>query len=406
VEIASENIRKQFPVLNQEVYGKPYVYLDNAATTQKPLSVINSITEFYKNYNSNVHRGVHYLSQKSTELFENTRDRVQKFINAPGREEIIFTRGTTESINLVAHSFSYAFLNPGDEILITAMEHHSNMVPWRMVAEQKDVTVRFVPFLKSGELDLDAYREMLSEKTRIVALGHVSNALGTIHPVKEMIDAAHQKDIPVLVDGAQAVPHMQVDVQDLDCDFYCFSAHKMYGPTGVGVLYGKKEWMEKLPPYQGGGEMIDSVTLDEITYNEVPYKFEAGTPNVADIVAFGEAVRFLENVGFETLAGHEKFLLESCEEKLNQIPDIRMYGQAARKSGVVSFLVGDIHPYDMGTLIDKMGIAVRTGYHCAQPVMEFYKIPGTLRASVGIYNTMEDIDRLVEAVKKAKQMLS
>lgn len=406
MEITAENIRKQFPVLYQEVYGKPYVYLDNAATTQKPLSVINSISDFYKNYNSNVHRGVHYLSQKSTELFEDTRGRVQKFINAPKREEVIFTRGTTDSINLVAHSFGKAFLNPGDEILITAMEHHSNMVPWRMVAEEKNVTVRIVPFLESGELDMNAYRQMLNEKTRIVALGHVSNALGTIHPVKEMIDTAHQKNIPVLIDGAQAVPHMQVDVQDLDCDFYCFSAHKMYGPTGVGVLYGKKEWMEKLPPYQGGGEMIDSVTLEEITFNELPYKFEAGTPNVADIVAFGEAVRFLEDVGFETLAGHENFLLESCEEKLNQIPDIHIYGQAPEKSGVVSFLVGDIHPYDMGTLIDKMGIAVRTGHHCAQPVMEFYRIPGTLRASVGIYNSVEDIDRFVEAVKKAKQMLS
>jgi len=406
VEIALENIRKQFPVLHQEVFGKPYVYLDNAATTQKPVSVIETISEFYKKYNSNVHRGVHYLSQKSTELFEGTRDTVQAFINAPLREEVIFTRGTTESINLVAHSFGDAFLKPGDEILITGMEHHSNMVPWRMVAEQKGVTVRNVPFSESGELDLNAYREMLNDKTRIVALGQVSNSLGTIHPVKEMIDTAHKQNIPVLIDGAQAVPHMKVDVQDLDCDFYCFSAHKMYGPTGVGVLYGKKEWLEKLPPYQGGGEMIDSVTLDEITFNALPYKFEAGTPNVADVVAFGEAIRFLEDVGFESVKSREKMLLESAEEKLRQIPGMRIFGEAPQKSGVVSFLVGDIHPYDMGTLIDKMGVAVRTGHHCAQPVMEFYDIPGTIRASLGIYNTMDDIDRLVEAVKKAKQMLS
>ena len=406
MEIALENIRKQFPVLHQEVFGKPYVYLDNAATTQKPVSVIETISDFYKKYNSNVHRGVHYLSQKSTELFEGTRDKVQAFINAPLREEVIFTRGTTESINLVAHSFGDAFLKPGDEILITGMEHHSNMVPWRMVAEQKGVTVRNVPFSESGELDLNAYREMLNDKTRIVALGQVSNSLGTIHPVKEMIDTAHKQNIPVLIDGAQAVPHMKVDVQDLDCDFYCFSAHKMYGPTGVGVLYGKKEWLEKLPPYQGGGEMIDSVTLDEITFNALPYKFEAGTPNVADVVAFGEAIRFLEDVGFESVKSREKMLLESAEEKLRQIPGMRIFGQAPQKSGVVSFLVGDIHPYDMGTLIDKMGVAVRTGHHCAQPVMEFYDIPGTIRASLGIYNTMDDIDRLVEAVKKAKQMLS
>ncbi len=406
MEIALENIRKQFPVLHQEVFGKPYVYLDNAATTQKPVSVIETISEFYKKYNSNVHRGVHYLSQKSTELFEGTRDKVQAFINAPLREEVIFTRGTTESINLVAHSFGDAFLKPGDEILITGMEHHSNMVPWRMVAEQKGVTVRNVPFSESGELDLNAYREMLNDKTRIVALGQVSNSLGTIHPVKEMIDTAHKQNIPVLIDGAQAVPHMKVDVQDLDCDFYCFSAHKMYGPTGVGVLYGKKEWLEKLPPYQGGGEMIDSVTLDEITFNALPYKFEAGTPNVADVVAFGEAIRFLEDVGFESVKSREKMLLESAEEKLRQIPGMRIFGEAPQKSGVVSFLVGDIHPYDMGTLIDKMGVAVRTGHHCAQPVMEFYDIPGTIRASLGIYNTMDDIDRLVEAVKKAKQMLS
>ena len=406
MEIALENIRKQFPVLHQEVFGKPYVYLDNAATTQKPVSVIETISEFYKKYNSNVHRGVHYLSQKSTELFEGTRDTVQAFINAPLREEVIFTRGTTESINLVAHSFGDAFLKPGDEILITGMEHHSNMVPWRMVAEQKGVTVRNVPFSESGELDLNAYRNMLNDKTRIVALGQVSNSLGTIHPVKEMIDTAHKQNIPVLIDGAQAVPHMKVDVQDLDCDFYCFSAHKMYGPTGVGVLYGKKEWLEKLPPYQGGGEMIDSVTLDEITFNELPYKFEAGTPNVADVVAFGEAIRFLEDVGFESVKSREKMLLDSAEEKLRQIPGTRIFGEAPQKSGVVSFLVGDIHPYDMGTLIDKMGVAVRTGHHCAQPVMEFYDIPGTIRASLGIYNTMDDIDRLVEAVKKAKQMLS
>lgn len=400
------SLKKEFPILNQEIYGKPYVYLDNAATTQKPLSVIDALTDFYKRYNSNVHRGVHYLSQKATEVFESTRTKAQSFINAPFREEVVFTKGTTESVNLVANTFGRAFLRKGDEILISAMEHHSNMIPWRMVAEQYEATLKYVPFSDDGELDMESYRSFLSEKTKIVALGHVSNALGTIHPVKEMIAEAHKKDIPVLIDGAQAVPHTKVDVQELDCDFYCFSAHKMYGPTGVGVLYGKKEWLEKLPPYQGGGEMIDTVTLDEVTFNELPYKFEAGTPNVADVAAFGTAIDFMGQVGVENIAAHENELLNYTSERMSSIEGLRVFGNASEKAAVYSFLVGDIHPYDMGTIIDKMGVAVRTGHHCAEPVMNYYNIPGTIRASFAIYNTKEDVDRLIEAVERAKQMFS
>lgn len=400
------SLKKEFPILNQEVYGKPYVYLDNAATTQKPLSVIDELTGFYKTYNSNVHRGVHYLSQKATEVFESSRDKVKAFINAPLREEIIFTKGTTDSVNLVASSFARSFLKEGDEIIISAMEHHSNMIPWRIVAEQYGAKLKYISFNEEGVLNFDQFLSLFTDKTRIVAVGHVSNALGTIHPVKEMIAAAHKRSVPVLIDGAQAVPHANVDVKDLDCDFYCFSAHKMYGPTGVGVLYGKKEWLEKLPPYQGGGEMINTVTLDKVIYNELPYKFEAGTPNVADVVAFGAAIDFMKRVGIENIAAHEDQLLQYAHKRLGEIDSIRIYGNAPDKAAVISFLVGDIHPYDMGTIIDKMGVAVRTGHHCAEPVMEFYNIPGTIRASLGIYNTTEDIDRLVEAVERAKQMFS
>ena len=401
-----KNIIDQFPVLQQEIYGKPYVYLDNAATTQKPLVVIDALSDFYKKYNSNVHRGVHYLSQKATEIFEGTRDKVRSFINAPLREEIIFTKGTTESINLVASSFGRAFVKEGDEIIITAMEHHSNMVPWKLMAAQYGAKLKIVPFADEGVLDLNAFKEMLSDATKLVAVGHVSNALGTVNPVKEIVQQAHKKGIPVLLDGAQGVPHLTVDVSDLDCDFYCFSAHKMYGPTGVGVLYGKREWLDKLPPYQSGGEMIDSVTLEEVTFNELPYKFEAGTPNVADIAAFGAAIDFMEELGLEAVREHEQALIEYGHKALNEIEGVRIYGQAPQKSGVISFLVDKVHPYDMGTIIDKMGVAVRTGHHCAQPVMDYYNIPGTIRASFGVYNTTEDIDRLVEAIKKAKEMFS
>lgn len=406
MSVDTKSIKKEFPILNQEIYGKPYVYLDNAATTQKPLSVIDALTDFYKRYNSNVHRGVHFLSQKATEIFESTRDKTQSFINASIREEVIFTKGTTDSINLLANSFGRAFLKKGDEIIISAMEHHSNMIPWRMVAEQYEATLKYVPFSDDGELDMESYRSFLSDKTKIVALGHVSNALGTIHPVKEMIAEAHKKDIPVLIDGAQAVPHTKVDVQELDCDFYCFSAHKMYGPTGVGVLYGKKEWLEKLPPYQGGGEMIDTVSLDEVSFNELPYKFEAGTPNVADVAAFGVAIDFMSEMGIENIAAHENELLNYTNERMSSIEGLRVFGNATEKAAVYSFLIGDIHPYDMGTIIDKMGVAVRTGHHCAEPVMNYYNIPGTIRASFAIYNTKKDVDRLVEAVERAKQMFS
>lgn len=406
MSIDIRKIRDDFPILHQEVYGKPYVYLDNAATTQKPLAVINALSDFYRNYNSNVHRGVHYLSQKATGMFEETRDQVKELINAAFRQEIIFTKGTTESVNFIAAVYGETFISQGDEIITTVMEHHSNLVPWKLMAEKYGAKVKYIPFNEQGVLDIAAYREALNDRTKLVAIGHVSNALGTIHPVKEMTAIAHEKNIPVMIDGAQATPHMNVDVRELDCDFYCFSAHKMYGPTGVGVLYGKKKWLEQLPPYQSGGEMIDSVTLEGVTFNELPYKFEAGTPNVADIVAYGAAIDYMQETGIENISRHEQELLHYTTEALSTIDGFKMYGEAPAKAGVISFLIGDIHPYDMGMIIDKMGIAVRTGHHCAQPVMEHFGIAGTVRASLGMYNTREDADHLAEAVKKAKKMLN
>ncbi|MFA4852590.1 MAG: cysteine desulfurase [Bacteroidales bacterium] len=398
-------IREDFHALHQLVYKKPLVYLDNAATTQKPKVVIDTLLEYYNKQNSNIHRGVHYLSQQATVAYENARITVQKFINAEHSHEIIFTRGTTESINLVASSFAKKFLNKGNEIIISEMEHHSNIVPWQLVCEEKQALLKIIPFSEKGELIFEEYKKLLNEKTKLVAITHVSNALGTINPVKKIIEEAHKHNIPVLIDGAQALPHIKVDVQELDCDFYCFSGHKMYAPMGVGVLYGKEKIMEELPPYQGGGEMIKNVTFEKTTYNELPFKFEAGTPNVGDGLGLAAAIKYLDNLGIENIRTHETSLLESVTKKLLEIERLRIFGTANEKAGVISFLVGNIHPYDMGTILDKLGIAVRNGHHCAQPIMDHYGIPGTVRASVALYNTFEEMDILVEGIKKAKKML-
>lgn len=401
-----DKIRKDFTILQQQIYNKPFVYLDNAATTQKPEVVIDSLCDYYRKYNSNVHRGVHYLSQKATEIYEQTRDKVKDFIGAECREEIVFTKGTTESINMIASSFGKDNLQEGDNIIVSEMEHHSNMVPWQMVAEQYGAVVKYIPFSEEGVLDMNAFFAMLDEHTKIVAITHVSNALGTVNPVKQIIQHAHQKCIPVLVDGAQSSPHMAIDVQELDCDFYCFSAHKMYGPTGVGVMYGKKAVLDKMSPYQGGGEMIAEVSVEGTTYNQLPYKFEAGTPNIADVVAFGTALEYMQSIGFDTIASHEQELLEYATAELSKIKGFRPIGSAPQKSGLISFLIDEIHPFDMGTIIDKLGVAVRTGHHCAQPVMHHYGISGTIRASFAVYNTIDDVDRLVQAVVRAKEMFS
>jgi cysteine desulfurase / selenocysteine lyase len=408
-------IREDFPALHQLVYKKPLVYLDNAATTQKPQVVIDTLLEYYNKQNSNIHRGVHYLSQQATNAYEDARRVIQKFINAEHSHEIIFTRGTTESINLVASSFAKKFLNKGDEIIISAMEHHSNIVPWQMACdrlgepkasrEEKQATLKVIPFNEDGELLLDEFEKLLNEKTKLVAITHISNALGTINPIKEIIKTAHSKNILVLVDGAQAVPHMNIDVQELDCDFYCFSGHKMYAPMGVGVLYGKEKILEELPPYQGGGEMIKEVTFEKTTYNELPFKFEAGTPNVGDGLGLASAIKYLETFGMDVIHKHESELLSYATKKLLAIEGLRIIGTAKNKAAVISFLVGKIHPYDLGTILDKMGIAVRTGHHCAQPIMDKYGIPGTVRASFAMYNSMEEIDTFVEGVIKAKSML-
>ena len=399
-------IRNDFPALHQLVYKKPLVYLDNAATTQKPKVVIDTLLEYYNKQNSNIHRGVHYLSQQATVAYEEARISVQKFINAKNSHEIIFTRGATESINLVASSFGKKFINKGDEIIISWMEHHSNIVPWQIACEEKQAVLKVIPFNENGELLIEEFKKLISEKTKLVAITHISNALGTINPVKKVIEIAHKNNIPVLLDGAQAVPHLKIDVQELDCDFYCFSGHKMYAPMGVGVLYGKEKILEELPPYQGGGEMIKNVTFQKTTYNELPFKFEAGTPNVGDGLALAAAIKYLEGLGMENIKLHESELINYATKKLSEIDDFRLIGDAKEKAGVVSFLIGNIHPSDLGTILDKLAIAVRTGHHCTQPIMDFYKIPGTVRASFALYNTFEEIDILVEGVKKAKVMLS
>lgn len=397
--------REDFPILDQQVNGYPLVYFDNAATTQKPQVVIDALIRYYQTLNSNIHRGVHYLSQKATDEFEVARRTVQKFINAPTPQEIIFTRGTTESINLIASSFGKAFLQKDDEVLISEMEHHSNIVPWQLTCEEHGAKLKVLPFYETGTLRIDLLDSMLTSKTKIVAINHVSNTLGTINPIKEIIRIAHNKGIPVMIDGAQAISHIRVDVQDLDCDFYCFSGHKMYAPMGIGVMYGKAEWLNKMPPYQGGGEMIKTVTLEKTTYNELPFKFEAGTPSVGDTIGLKTAIDYINEIGMDNIAAREDELLRYATAKLSEIDGLQIIGTAAHKTAVISFILKNIHHFDAGFIIDKMGIAVRTGHHCTQPIMDKLKIAGTLRASFAFYNTEEEIDKLVAAIKKAQSML-
>ena len=399
------DIRSQFPILNQTVYGKPLVYFDNAATTQKPQCVIDTLCDYYKSLNSNIHRGAHYLASQATEQYEQTRRKVKEFINARHSHEIVFTRGTTESINLVASSFSQRFIGKGDEVVVSAMEHHSNIVPWQLACERQGATLRVIPFDDQGILDLDAFAALLNERTRIVAVTNVSNTLGTVNPIAEIIRIAHSREIPVLVDGAQAISHRKVDVQQLGCDFYCFSGHKMYGPMGVGVMYGREELLEQMPPYQGGGEMIKDVTFERTTYNELPFKFEAGTPAVGDVLGLGTAIDFISQIGIGTIAATEKELTDYATGQLQQIEGLRIYGTAPDKTSVISFLIGNAHPYDVGTLLDKLGIAVRTGHHCTQPIMDRYGIPGTVRASFAVYNTSDEVDTLCAAIRRIAPML-
>ena len=398
------NIRDQFPILHQKVHGHPLIYFDNAATSQKPLKVINAISEYYLQENSNIHRGAHYLSNQATEKYEKSREAVRRLINAESTEEIILTKGTTESINLVASCLSQYLFQPGDEILISGLEHHANIVPWQIAAEQKDALIKVIPILDSGELDLVAFKNLLSPKTKLLALSHISNALGTINPVEEMIALAKEKGALVLIDGAQSAPHMIVDVQALDCDFFCFSAHKIYGPTGIGVLYGKKAQLEKMPPYQSGGEMIKEVTFKGTTFNDLPYKFEAGTPNIAGGIGLLAAVEFLEEVGLDYIARREAELLAYATKKLKELGGIQFVGEAKEKAAVISFLVDGIHPSDLGSVLDKLGIAVRTGHHCAQPIMDRFEIPGTVRASFAVYNSENEIDMFIKGVEKVKKM--
>lgn len=399
-----EALRQEFPALHQEVHGKPLVYFDNAATSQKPREVIERIRVYYERENSNVHRGVHYLSQQATDAFEQARKKMQRLIHAAHDHEVIFTRGTTESINLLAYSFGAAFVRPGDEILISGMEHHSNIVPWQMLCERSGAQLRVVPVLGNGELDMEAFGRLLSEKTRLVALVYISNALGTLNPVEEIIAQAHALGVPVMLDAAQAVPHMPLDVQALDCDFLLFSAHKMFGPTGMGILYGKEQWLEKMPPYMGGGEMIETVRFEKTTYNGLPFKFEAGTPNIAGAIGMGAAADFIQRVGYGLIQAQEQDLLDYGTETLGRIPGLRIIGTAPRKASVISFLVEGVHPFDGGTILDHLGIAVRTGHHCTQPLMEHFGIPGTMRASFAFYNTRAEIDRLAEGIWQIKRM--
>lgn len=396
-------IRADFPILSETVYGKPLVYFDNAATTQKPRSVVQKIEEGYYKRNANIHRGVHFLSQEATEAHEAAREEVRAFINAKSANEIVFTRGTTEAINLVASSFG-ELLQAGDEIIITQMEHHSNIVPWQLLRARRGVVLKVIPFNEKGELKLDELENLISSKTKLIACTHVANSLGTINPIKEIIKQAHAHTIPVLVDGAQSVPHIKVDVLDLDADFFVFSGHKIYAPTGIGVLYGKEAWLEKIPPYQGGGEMIDKVTFDQTTFAALPFKFEAGTPDFIGSTALAEALRYVNTIGIETIAAYEHDLLLYATEQLSRFDNIRFIGEANHKSGLISFLIGTIHPYDLGTVLDKLGIAVRTGHHCAQPVMQAFGVEGTVRASFAFYNTKEEIDIFIAAIERAKKM--
>jgi len=401
-----EKIRRDFPILHQGVHGKPLVYLDNAATTQKPLAVIEAIEHYYRHDNSNIHRGVHALSERATEHYEKTRTAVQRFLNAADSKEIIFTRGTTEAINLVAQTYGRKHVGAGDEVLITAMEHHSNIVPWQILCEDKGAKLRVAPISDRGELQLEEFEKLLGARTRFVAVSHLSNALGTINPLREMIRMAHARNIPVLVDGAQAAPRMTVDVQSLDCDFYAISGHKMYAPTGIGVLYGKAALLEAMPPYQGGGDMIASVTFEKTIYNRLPYKFEAGTPNIADTIALGAAIEYLERLGLDRIERHEHDLLAYATKAVEKIPGLTIVGTAKHKAGVLSFTMDNIHPHDIGTILDREGIAVRTGHHCAQPVMQRFGIPATVRASFGLYNTRQEVDALVKGIHKVNEVLA
>ncbi len=400
-----QRVREDFPILSRTVNGKPLVYLDNGATTQKPKQVVDAIQAYYTHINSNIHRGVHHLSQQATDAYEITRRKVRGFINAAHEHEVILTSGTTHGINLVASCFGKAFIKPGDEIIISAMEHHSNIVPWHMLCEDRGAVLRIIPVTEEGELDMDAYRALLNERTKLVAVTYVSNALGTINPVNELIELAHRAGVPVLLDAAQAVQHLPIDVQELDVDFLVFSGHKMYGPTGVGVLYGKEKYLEAMPPYQGGGDMIKEVSLTKTVYNDLPFKFEAGTPNIEAGICLANAIDYLNQVGLDRILAYEHDLLEYATERMLEIPGLRIIGTAKEKSSVISFLVDGTHPYDVGVILDKLGIAIRTGHHCAQPLMEQYGIPGTARASLAMYNTVEEIDALVAGIARAQGML-
>lgn len=397
-------IREDFPILSRKVYDRPLVYLDNGATTQKPLCVLDAMREEYLNVNANVHRGVHYLSQQATDLHEQAREKVRKFINAGSVNEIIFTRGTTESLNLVVSSFCDGFMSEGDEVIVSVMEHHSNIVPWQLLAARKGISLRVIPMNDKGELLLDEYEKLFTERTKIVSVTHVSNVLGTVNPVKEIVRIAHEHGVPVMVDGAQSTPHFAVDVQDIDCDFFAFSGHKMYGPTGVGVLYGKEDWLDRMPPYQGGGEMIESVSFEKTVFEHLPFKFEAGTPDYVATHGLATAIDYISSIGIDNISRHEQELTRYCMERMQEIDGIRLFGTANDKDAVVSFLVGDIHHLDMGTLLDRLGIAVRTGHHCAQPLMIRLGIQGTVRASFAMYNTKEEIDVLVEGIKRVSKM--
>ena len=397
-------IREDFPILGREVYGRPLVYLDNAATTQKPRCVVEAITDEYYNVNANVHRGVHYLSQQATDLHEAAREKVRQFVNARSTNEIIFTRGTTESLNLVVSSFCDGMMQEGDEVIVSVMEHHSNIVPWQLQAAKKGISIRVIPMTDEGELRLDEYEKLFTERTKIVSVTHVSNVLGTVNPVEEMIRIAHEHGVPVMVDGAQSTPHFAVDVQAMDCDFFAFSGHKMYGPTGIGVLYGKEEWLDRLPPYQGGGEMIESVSFEKTVFEHLPFKFEAGTPDYVATTGLAKAIDYMTAVGMDNIQRHEHELTEYAMQRLSEVEGIRIFGRAPRKDAVVSFLVGDIHHLDMGTLLDRLGIAVRTGHHCAQPLMIRLGIQGTVRASFAMYNTREEIDALASGIERVSKM--
>jgi cysteine desulfurase/selenocysteine lyase len=397
-------IRDDFPILSREVYGQPLVYLDNGATTQKPRCVVDAIAEEYYSVNANVHRGVHFLSQQATELHESSRETVRRFIHAKSSNEIIFTRGTTEAINLLASSFGDQFMSEGDEVILSVMEHHSNIVPWQILAARKGIGIKVIPVTDEGELDVQHFEALFSDRTKLVSLCHVSNVLGTINPVEQLIALSHAHQVPVLIDGAQAVPHLKVDVQQLDADFYAFSGHKIYAPTGVGVLYGKEQWLDRLPPYQGGGEMIRHVSFEKTEFNELPFKFEAGTPDYIGTTGLAKALDYVSAIGLDEISAHERSLLEYATKQLKAIEGLRIYGESERKSGVISFLVGNIHHFDMGTLLDRLGIAVRTGHHCAQPLMQRYGIEGTVRASFALYNTQEEVDALVAGIQRIRKM--